>query len=59
MKLALILLIAAFTGGGTFASAQQACETLINVAAPGLQITSAALVSEGPFVLPNAAAVSP
>ena len=55
MKLALILLIAAFTGGGTFASAQQACETLINVAAPGLQITSAALVSEGPFVLPNAA----
>src|SRR6185312_239663 len=55
MKLALMLLIAAFTGGGAFASAQQAWETLINLAAPGLQITSAALVSEGPFVLPNAA----
>lgn len=55
MRLSFILLAAAFAGGSTIASAQQACEALINLTAPGLQITSAVSVAAGPFNLPNAA----
>ena len=55
MRLKLILLAAVLAGAAAFADAQQPCEKLISIAAPGLQITSAVSVAAGPFTLPNAA----
>ena len=54
MRLKLILVVAVLAAA-TFADAQQPCEKLISIAAPGLQITSAVSVAAGPFTLPNAA----